>query len=86
MEHMISPLELAVLEEREEKRKLEQFQAEQTRQVQKLFLTGKAMEFLKQLPGTPPDRASRRKAARELAKRLQKTMRVEKEELSALQA
>lgn len=77
--HMITPVELAVLEAREEKRKLEAFQAEQSRQVQKVFLTGKAMEFIKQLPDQKFDRKSRRKAARDLAKRLVLNMKAEKE-------
>lgn len=84
MDRCLSVLELAALEAREEKRQLEAFQAEQSRNVQKAFLTGKAMEFIKQLPGTQFDRKSRRKAARDMAKRMMKTMAVEKAELNAI--
>ena len=82
----MGPIELAVMQEREEKRKLDALQAEMTGPAQKRFLVGKAMEFIKQLPGVQPDRKARRKAARELSKRLAQTMRMEKAELDALKA
>ena len=48
---------------------------EQSRQLTKAFLTMKAMEFITQKQAVPCDRKSRRKAAREIAKRYLKRMR-----------
>ncbi len=49
-----------------------------SKQVTKAFLTDKAMEFILKSQKIPCTRTSRRKAARELAKRFIKNMRAEK--------
>ena len=57
---------------------------EQSRQAVKSFLNMKAMEFINKSQAVPCTRKSRRKAAREIAKRYLKRVRAGEETIDAV--
>lgn len=75
MEHCMTEAEVKSMEDRQEQAKLQEFKQAQSRQVTKAFLRLKAFAFINQQQAVPCSRASRRKAAREIAKRYLKKVR-----------